>query len=217
MFIKLNADHSIKLLSMPESGMGYQCVEGTLLSDEKRKYIAFNAELLILFEELEEIKQYASYDELLSKGDFKRSEDIIETLEIESRLRFPKSSFSNKSRNPAQLPIQHTRDNEEFKRFSAYKNDRRITPGRSLHQGTYATTVKDISVVPSGLSAVSRYALPNPWPAIYVFTITPPEGTKIQNGTVQPAFNQSGGGVEIFFPNGTSDNTVSDPYIIPDR
>jgi hypothetical protein len=214
LMLRLIEDHSNNLLSKPEFGMGYQIVEATLLSGEKQVCVVYNAELLVAFKELEEIKKFASYD-LLLKESLDESKDI--SLEVINRPQFLKSAFSNTSPNPAQLLIEYTRDGEEFKRFSAYTDDKRITPGRGLRAGTYATTVNNTNVVPSGLSAVARYALPNPWPAIYVFTITPPKDTEIQCGTVQPAFRQSGGGVEIFFKDAIPGNIVSGPDIIPER
>lgn len=217
--LKLTEMHSNWLLTVPESGMGYQCVEG-ILQGKTQKYIVFNAELLVASEELEEIKKSASYDDLLKE--IRDTLEEISYLKSISVLDFLESTFSYRSHNPAELSIEYTRDEytrdgERFIRFSAYKNDRRITPNRGLFEGTYATTVNDGHVVPSGLSAVARYALPNPWPAIYVLAITPPKDTKIRCGTVRPAFNQSGGGVEILFQNRTPDNTVSGPKVIPER
>jgi len=218
--LQLIAEHSEILLSQEESGMGYQIVEATPFSDGKKICFVYNAELLVAFEELELLAKFASYDDLFSKESLNTSEGIKD-LKVLTKSEFLKFAFSDKSQNPTSFPtlllIQRTGDDEGFKRFSAYRDDRRITPGRRLREGTYATTVNDIDVVPSGLSAVARYALPHPWPAIYVRTITPPRDTEIQCGTVQPDFNQSGGGVEIFFGNGTLDNTVSEPYIIPER
>jgi len=212
--LKLIDDHSKILRSQPESGIGYQTVEASFFSGEVEKSIVFNAELLVAVEELEELKKFVSYKSLLSEP-LKSSENIKE-IRIIAISEFLKLDFSDNLQNPSLLPIKHTGDNEGFKRFSAYKYDKRVTPGGGLYPGTYATTVNDINVVPSGLSAVARYALPNPWPTKYVLTIVPPLDTEIRCGTVQPAFNQSGGGVEILFINGTPDQTVIGPYIIPE-
>ena len=54
---------------------------------------------------------------------------------------------------------------EQLIRYSAFWPDRRIAPDGSVGTGTYATTENDKTVVPSGLTAVGRYALPNPAPA----------------------------------------------------
>jgi len=107
---------------------------------------------------------------------------------------------------------------EIFKRFSAYANDRRITSGKGLTPGTFATTKEDADAsIKTGADAVSRYALPNSKPASNVFTISPPKDTDLKRGVAQPANNQPGGGVEVIFVNGLPDNTVSGPIVIPDK
>lgn len=70
----------------------------------------------------------------------------------------------------------------------------------------------------SGKDAVARYALPNPEPASYVFTIRPKKDTDIKRGTVEPANGQPGGGAEVIFTSGTTANTVTlPPAKIPDE
>lgn len=84
-----------------------------------------------------------------------------------------------------------------FKRFSAYDHDNRIRDDRSLRDGTYATTEEGAKNVKTGKDAVARYALPNPQPASYRFTIKPEKDTVIQTGVVESAYEQPGGGVEV--------------------
>ena len=222
---RLTEKHREFFLSKPESGMGYQCIQQTDY-DVTKKYIVFNADLLVRFEELEQLREYASkyasYDAFLSQEyDYLDSsvKEIVDTqrLELRNRQDFLGSTHGKKPHNPVQVLRGLTKDYEGFKRFSAYKNDRRITDQRGLREGTYVTTVNDVGVVPSGLGAVARYALPNPWPAVYVSTVTPPGSTPIEYGTVQPAFYQSGGGIEVFFRDGTPNGTVSGPYMITER
>jgi len=83
--------------------------------------------------------------------------------------------------------------------------------------GTYATTVHDDRLVPSGLSAVARYALPNPAPAVHRFVVSPGPQTRIHCGTVIPQFGQSGGGVEVRFDDELPAGTASGPHPIPER
>jgi len=132
----------------------------------------------------------------------------------ESRL----YEFSAKSAAAEDAPITLTVADEVFKRFSAFVNDRRITQGKGLLAGTFATTKEDADTnVKTGTDAVARYALPNPAPASNVFTITPPGDIDLRRGTTQPAYNQPGGGVEVIFVNGSPDGTVSGPAKIPDK
>jgi hypothetical protein len=115
-------------------------------------------------------------------------------------------------------PVTTVLSEEIFKRFSAFKNDRRVTKGMGLAAGTFATTKHDADThVKTGTDAVQRYALPNPTPASNVFTITPPQNSSIQRGVTQPANNQPGGGVEVIFVNGLPDGTVTGPTTIPDK
>lgn len=227
MLYRVSDKHRDFFLSIPESGMGYQCIEQTLYDGRKKWYIIFNTELIVPYEELERVKEYASkydsYDRFLLSSEYERlsssDKEIVDTkrLELKSKQDFLKSPSGSKGHNPVQVLTGLTGDCAGFKRFSAYKNDRRITDEGGLRSGSYVTTVTDISTVPSGLGAVARYALPNPWPAVYVFTVTPPVKTPIEYGTVQPAFFQSGGGVEVFFRDEIPAGSVSKPYIIVEK
>lgn len=69
----------------------------------------------------------------------------------------------------------------------------------------------------TGAEAVARYALPNPSPASYRFTIGPDGGTELQKGVAEPAYGQPGGGVEVIVTAGTQPNTVTGPDRIPDK
>lgn len=123
-----------------------------------------------------------------------------------------------KSSEAKDAPITITVSGEIFKRFSAYPNDRRVTAGRGLVAGTFATTKEDSDAhIKTGMDAVSRYALPEDKPASNVFTIQPASDTDLQRGTVAPANNQPGGGVEVIFVNALPNGTVSGPTTIPDK
>ena len=120
------------------------------------------------------------------------------------------------SKGAKDAPITTTTLGDIFKRFSAYADDFRITEKRGLKPGTFATTEEDAKFVHTGRDAVSRYALENKQSANKRFTITPPSKTRLQEGIVQPAYGELGGGVEVIFVDGTGDWTVSMPEIIPE-
>jgi hypothetical protein len=123
-----------------------------------------------------------------------------------------------KSEEAKDAPITLTAAGEEFKRFSPYPNDRRVTAGMGLMTGTFATTSEDAAAhIKTGMDAVARYALPSDKPASNEFTINPSANTDLQRGTVAPANNQPGGGVEVIFVNGSPDGTVTGPKQIPDK
>ena len=109
-----------------------------------------------------------------------------------------------------------TKSREDFVRFSAFRNDRRVQPDGSLLPGTYVTSKRDAAFAPSGFAVVGRYALPNMLPAIYRFDVSVPTRTPGLVGTVAPAFGQAGGGAEIEFTNGTPTGSVTGPTTIPE-
>lgn len=114
-------------------------------------------------------------------------------------------------------PITTTGIGEIFKRFSHFKDDRRVTSGRGLTKGTFATTSADALNVHTGMDAVHRYALPDKRPANQRFTISPPQRTSLQRGVAQPAYGESGGGIEVIFVDGSPDHTVTGPDEIRER
>jgi hypothetical protein len=123
-----------------------------------------------------------------------------------------------KSEEAKDAPVTLTSAGEVFKRFSPYPNDRRVTTAMGLVAGTFATTREDADThVKTGMDAVARYALPSDKPASNVFTIKPPGDTDMQRGTVAPANNQPGGGVEVIFVNGSPSGSVTGPEKIPDK
>lgn len=112
--------------------------------------------------------------------------------------------------------ITLTKAGEIFCRFSAFRDDFRITEHRALTPGTFATTKEDADKVKTGREAISRYALENKNSANNRFTITPEENTELQEGIVQPAYGETGGGIEVIFVNGTTNWTVSQPEVLPE-
>jgi len=138
------------------------------------------------------------------------------SLEYLEEYRQLQAKASDAGAEPA--PVTLTTVGEVFKRFSPYAKDRRVTVGRGLVPHTFGTTKEDADAnVRTGADAVSRYALPSSKPASNVFTISPPQDTELKRGTVQPANNQPGGGVEVIFVNGSPDGTVTGPVVIFDR
>jgi hypothetical protein len=109
-----------------------------------------------------------------------------------------------------------TKSRENFVRFSAFKNDRRIQPDGSLLPGSYVTSERDAGFALSGFAVVGRYALPNILPATNRFGITVPTGTVGLVGTVSPAFGQAGGGVKIEFTKGAPPKSVTGHSTIPE-
>lgn len=118
---------------------------------------------------------------------------------------------------PSPLLSRTTLPGEGFIRFSAYPNDKRIGSDGSVANNTYATTIGDARFAVSGLAVAGRYALPNPSPAVYAYTIVPGAGVPARLGTARPAYFQAGGGVELMFPTGAPVGSAFKPYDIPEK
>ena len=204
------------LLDRLESGMGYQCV---CRLDETARLVILNAELGLRADkdyqvDIKEIEQLKSF--YRSAGDISeiREPQTISYWDEFERLDWDGSEFFVESHESY---ISNSLTNEKFVRYSAHENDRRILNNGSVLPGTYVTTENDASVVPSGLAAVARYALPNPMPAFYRFNLVPPKSVPITCGTVAPAFGQAGGGIEVCFNQGAPQGSSLRPVMIPER
>ena len=216
--IKLLASQIESLIHQPESGMGYQTVE---VEDRtaKRKATVFNAELLMwdqeprtmLVEAFETLIKKAS----VSESHFIKSIRVVSPPKIVDESKAAKLLTELRGTPATEGESRKTKEGEVFARFTAYKNDRRITPNKGLTPGTYATTEADAKNVKTGSDAVERYALPDPKPAIYRYRIEPRKDTTYRQGVVQPAFGNKGGGVEVIFDNGTHDKTVTGLAVLP--
>lgn len=223
--LRLSEEQTRSLLTQPETGMGYQEVDAILRDNKVEQGVVYNAELIFLGHESRNILKLASYPTVLREA--KNAGDEIKSLHVR-RLRESATLVSREAREAGRVKkgagpakdaaVEATDADEVFCRFSAYQNDRRVTVDKRLLPGTFATTEKDATHVKTGKEAVARYALANPAPASYVFTIRPTKGTDIQRGTVEAANGQPGGGVEVIFTSGTSADTVTlPPAKIPDQ
>lgn len=219
------SDEIALLLKQPEYGMGYQRIRATLSNGHDQTGHVFNAELFVPDEDrtLQKLTEsHIIFAKALSQAD--RAYPDIRSFKVIPRYMTKSLSSGHElaknilkeSKGAANGPVELTTNFEVFKRFTAYQNDRRITSNGGLVPGTYATTEADAQNVRTGRQAVARYAVPNPEPAIYVFTIKPSKDTKIQRGTVQPANNQPGGGAEVIFTDGTAAKSVTGPDTIPE-
>lgn len=221
MMLRLTDAFVRDLLALPESGMGYQLVAATMKDNAMKRAVAYNAELLVFDDEPRVGLSFKAHEALLR--DARNSEGEIKSLRLVTKSAASAAVHERSAAKPAaptpaaDAPLEATKAGEVFKRFSAYMNDRRVLPDKSLSPGSYATTEADAKNVRTGAEAVARYSLPDPKPASYVVTVRPQAATPIRTGTVAPAFGQSGGGVEVIFPVGTQPATVTGPTKLPDQ
>lgn len=219
------------LVNRAEYGMGYQKVIATLDTGSHENGIIVNAEVFMNDVERASQKIFDNWEDVVEEARKSRRSVVsvqlvprpaqslhgVRRIAVNARKALLQESLA--AVGPAKdAPVTLTLDGEVFKRFSAYANDRRVTAGRGLTRGTFATTREDADAhVKTGADAVHRYALENKTPASNVFTITPPKETNLQRGIVEPAYGEPGGGVEVIFVNGSPDGTVTDPKRIPDK
>ena len=82
--------------------------------------------------------------------------------------------------------------------------------------GTFGFPASELPFVPTGFAAVGRYALPNLPPACRRYELQPPDGTLVNCGASVPLNGQSGGGVEVLFPNDFNNRgAIANPVILP--
>jgi len=219
MIIELSDLHRKELLAKPETGMGWQAVDVRFRNLDPARMIALNADFLVSNErelrQLIEAKGRINDLVLRSAAREQRAPEILSVRVVTGPPQVVRES-KGPGKPAKDAPEQPTNRGDEFRRFSAFEQDRRITAEDGLLPGTYGTTADDARRVRTGADAVRRYALPNPDPAKYEFVILPPGGTIIQEGVVEPAFGQPGGGVEVIFVNGAPSKTVTRGRTLPD-
>lgn len=219
-----------KLLSLPETGMGYQIIDAKWLSKSyKNRFVVYNSELVVdLDSQFSEFKRKIiteGYSTILSKVDKLPIETSSISLVPRSQITevriLTESKKKEKGRHSAgkgavDNPKEVADGKELFVRLSAYENDKRIDfTHAKLKPGTYTTTNADYYVcVITSDDPIDRYALPNDETIKWAFYIQPKENDILQRGIVQPAFDYDGGGIEIFFEYGTADKTYLEkrPY-----
>jgi hypothetical protein len=209
-----------QLLDIPESGMGYQIVmyhqkplivfhavfavdlkdfATTGVNNRNRRYLMGNP-YADHFAKLEKLR-FDEPPELIYSDFFPRHDS---QAEIASLIGKAWTFRSSSTVSPIPKSRAKTLPANAYYRFSAYSIDRRRAVGTGDYlKGTYATTYNDIHHVPSGYSAVGRYALPNPLSARFVHPIVTFD-QPTYTGTATPNFGQAGGGVEVFFGNGAT-------------
>ena len=230
MIYKAYSSVSARLLSLPETGMGYQIIEGQLThSYTPKRYVVYNSDLVIDLDsdflankQLVAIRGYALVSRAANPLNINaESIKLITKSSLFESVNLSQSEISVKSRHSGgrgatDNPREHANGEEFFVRLSAYENDKRIDfINNRLKEGLFTTTLHDyLSCVRTDDDPVDRYALPNDDSIKWSFYIQPKSTDSLQRGIVQPAFGHDGGGIEAYFENGTSDNTyyMTKPY-----
>jgi len=100
------------------------------------------------------------------------------------------------------LPFWNTvHSNDVFYRWEPWPTSRRVNQSTGvISAGTFAAPQSEAPFVPTGFSAVGRFALPALNPACFRWELRPPIRTTYRCGASVPLNGQAGGGVEVMFP-----------------
>jgi hypothetical protein len=182
-----------KLLSLPESGMGYQIIKTKSYSVFKQ-YIFLNG--------------VVGYDYPVP-SDFMYSKAKSIDLDPDiSNLVLDKTTGAVDST----IETANGSDIQKFVRLYAFENDFRVDreSGRLL-PGSFTFDLNDFMTFTFPLNnydPLDYYSLPNPFTIKWLFYFKSISGDTFQRGTVQPSFGKKGGGKEYFFSNGTFKNSL---------
>lgn len=222
MLFVLNQEDKNYLLSRPETGMGYQVIEASKTGTyTKNRYIVLNAQMAIdidgsvgyyvnkvMKEGIRELKNYTAVLNLSVPSIKLFNEKEYRAIVNEPTNSNEKGAIDN--------PTEYSDGNEVFVRLSAFEDDLRVDKiNKRLLAGSFTTTMGDYKVCKSSnLNPIDRYALPNDEEIKWAFHIQPKNYDPLKRGTVQPANGKRGGGKEVYFENGTSNDTYlkTTPY-----
>ncbi|MBI4479107.1 MAG: hypothetical protein HY651_03700 [Acidobacteria bacterium] len=208
-----------KLVEAPETGMGYQVLQVQLESEVPRHVLVLNAEMaeemVTEVTPLEKVIARQAQERILKALQYTLEKihfHVLTRLEAVANNLVEKHAKRDGEGPASQADPELSEQGEQFLRYSAFRNDRRINSDGSVKPGTYVTTHADgMTHVKTGMDAVRRYALPKPKPAIYRFALDPPTRIQVRRGIVAPAYGQPGGGVEVKFDNGAPSGTFRPP------
>jgi len=223
MIYKAYSQDSNYLLSLPETGMGYQIIKGRLSGClSTKEYVVYNGDLIVdIDNNLQRFKQHIiinGYSKTLNESQLLNIKTESITLVLRNNFYEKRYLTENKKskkkrhsggKGATDNPKENADGTEIFVRISAYEDDKRIdfTTNR-LKDGTFTTTRFDyLNCVATSDDPIDRYALPNDEKITWAFYIQPKSIDRLQRGIVQPAFGHDGGGIEAYFENGTSKNT----------
>lgn len=117
------------------------------------------------------------------------------------------------------LPYEtKTGANDVFYRCEPWPISKRIhQASKTIDVGTYAMPALELPFVPSGFSAVGRFALRNLAPACFRWELQPVVNSKIRCGASVPLYGQAGGGVEVCFDDDPTRNRgpIANPVVLP--
>ncbi len=228
MIYKAQSQFTQSLLSLPETGMGYQIIDAKRQGRfATERFVVYNSELIVELDNNFNTNKrqilLESYTKMFSQSDFIALESpiLVRQSAVRNVRTFSESSMNTKGRHSGTTGAidnspRYASGSEMFVRLSAYPDDKRIDFVKmKLKSGSYTTTEADyLTCKKYSDDPVDRYALPNDETIKWAFYIRPKSNDQYRPGVVQPANGHSGGGIEALFDNGTSDGTYLEkkPY-----
>lgn len=210
MIFKASSENQSLLLSLPESGMGYQLITARFGSEYKsRKLLVLNSEIIIEHDNFE----WLYFNKIVREGwnEIKETakEQPLQGIEIKSKNEYfniVAEEETSSKKGAKDNPVQSANGWMSYVRISAYYDDKRIDRlNKCLRPGSYATTIDDyLTCTINKYDPIDRYAIPNDDSIKWVFNIVPKIGDTFQQGIVQPDFGKKGCGIECYFEKGTS-------------
>ena len=221
MLFRTTTENQTTLLSLPESGMGYQLITARFPTEYKsRKLIALNSEIIIEHDESERL----FFSKIVREGWYeiktKAKEQPLLDIEHESKNEYFNiiaEDGASVKRGARENPFQKANGWSAYVRLSAYHDDKRIDrANKCLRPGSYATTIEDyLTCIVNKYDPIDKYAIPNDDPIKWAFNVVPTTADTFQQGIVQPDFGKNGGGVECYFEKGTSFGTFTSETPFP--
>ena len=203
----LNEDRQRELLAQPESRMGYQRVEVFLRDGNSRLGTVFSTEYLLYSEEpADRLKESPNHRKRILM--FERNELGVGDQILSLKVRESEAGVSSRvqetsvprtaSSGASEAPEEVARRGEIQTLLSLFQRSPRNSLWRAVARYV-CNYCRGCKARQDGARRVKQCTLPNPKPAVHVFTIGPPLKTKLKGGIAQPAYGQPGGGVEVIF------------------
>jgi hypothetical protein len=212
MYFKLSDSQENYMLSLAETGMGYQVIEARRSGNYKsEKFLVLNSEIVVEMDASldDNVRRVTNEGTINTK--LRASLITLNAIRIVNEIEYRNVSESKKENENGATAnaVEYSDGKELFVRLSAFDNDKRVDKeNKCLRPGSFTTTEDDyIKCKYLNLDPVERYALPNNDKIKYAFHIQPQSFDTLQRGTVQPANGKPGGGEEVYFANGTAPGT----------
>jgi hypothetical protein len=220
MIYKADKEFSRYLLSLPETGFGYQILAANRVNSPVRsEFLVFNTQLIVDLD-----YRHSEFRNEIANEGLKKVGNRLAEITLQNVMLLPKKNFIKPGKEIAsmafgRLPVTEnataiTPDSadgkEVFLRPTAFEDDVRVDFMKNrLLPGTYTTTQADYLLCKAkGDNLFDRYGFATLEPIKWLYLIQPTGSETIRRGVVGPVFVRNGGGVEVFFENGTANRTT---------